>query len=91
MPVAVGTLAIVQWVLAVMFSLVASSDYAIPVSIAVAAAIVHFQCVYRLVRFGRGRLRFVWLGLSIPLAVVTLDNLGRLSYALGGPLFRILI
>jgi hypothetical protein len=44
-----------------------------------------------LLRRGTSWIRFAWLALSVPLGIFTLDNLGRLSYSLGGPLFRILI
>ena len=79
------------WLLAVGLSLVASPDYMVPVLLALCFAVAHFLAVAALLRRGTTWLRFAWLILSVPLAVFTLDNLGRLSYSLGGSLFRILI
>jgi len=89
--IALGLLAALAWLVAVAFSLVASPDYTLPVSLALCFAVAHFVSVATLLRRGTTWLRFTWLLLSLALAVFTLDNLGRLSYSLGGPLFRILI
>jgi hypothetical protein len=86
-----GVGAILFWLLAMACSLVASPDYTWPVSLALVFAMLHFAAVAVLVRRGSSWLRFSWLLLSLPLAVYTLDNFGRLSYILGGPLFRVLI
>lgn len=72
-------------------SLVSAPDYTIPVSLALAFAVLHFVFVTICLRGNRSNYRFLLLLLAVPLAVVTIDNVGRLSYNLGGPLFRILI
>lgn len=89
--IALGLLAAFSWLLAMALSLVASPDYTVPVSLALVCAALHFAGVTILLRCGTSRLRFSWLLLSAPLAVFTLDNIGRLSHILGGPLLRILI
>lgn len=80
-----------MWLLAMAASLVAAPDYTIPVSLALLFAAFHFGFVTICLRGSRSKFRFLLLLLAVPLFVVTLDNLGRLSYNLGGPLFRILI
>lgn len=89
--IALGLLAVFSWLFAMAFSLVASPDYTVPVSLALTCAVPHFFAVAVLLRRGTSWLRFTWLVLAAPLAVYTLDNLGRLSHILGGPLFRIVI
>jgi hypothetical protein len=83
--------ALVSWLLAMAFSLVNALPYMVPVSLALACAVPHFAAVTILLRRGTSRFRFLWLILSLPLAIYTLDNLGRLSASLGGPLFRLVI
>lgn len=89
--IGLGSAAVLSWILSTAFSLVASPDYTLPVSLALACAAVHFAAVAALLRRGTSWLRFSWLLLALPLAILALDNLGRLVHALGGPLFRLLI
>jgi hypothetical protein len=86
-----ATAAVLTWLLSMAFSLVASPDYTVPVSIALASAAFHFSVVAMAMRRGKSRARFLWLLPAAALGVVTLDNLGRLSISLGGQPFRILI
>ena len=89
--VMLGVAAILSWLLSMTFSLVVSPHYTVPVLLALEFAVVHFAVVAVLIRDGSSALRFCWLLLSLPLVIYTIDNLGRLSYTLGGPLFRLLI
>lgn len=89
--IVLGLFAVIAWLVAMASSLVAAPDYVVPISIALCSAAAHFVVVLILIRRATTRLRFTWLLLSLPLAVFTIDNVGRLSYSLGGPLFRVLI
>ena len=89
--IGLGALAVLLWLLSIAFSLVASPDYTLPVSLALGFAAAHFAIVAILLRRCMTRFRFLWLLPSVPLAIFTLDNLGRLVHILGGPLFRVLI
>lgn len=89
--IALGVAAVVFWLFSVLFSLASSLDYTLPVSLALASAVAHFAAVAVMLRRGRSVFRFAWLLLSPPLAVFTLDDLGRLLGILGGPCLRLLI
>jgi len=86
-----SVVAVISWLFAMAFSLVASPNYLGPVSLAVIFASVHFIAVSVLLRRSQSVLRFAWLLLSLPLGIFTFDNLGRLSGILDGPLIRLLI
>jgi hypothetical protein len=89
--VALGIVAALTWLVSMASSLVASPDYTAPVSLALVSAALHFAAVMMLLRRGRSPARFLWLLPALPLALFTVDNLGRLSSLLGGPPFRLLI
>jgi len=83
-------LAILFWVLAAAASLVASQDYTVPVTIALASAVAHWFCAGWLRRKTNQRGRVVLLALTAVLIVLTVDNIGRVLHMAGGPLFRLL-
>ena len=84
-------LAVLTFFASALMSLAASPDYTVPVSAALVSAILHFTCTWFCIRRGRSRGRYALLLLSVPLVVLTMDNLGRMSSILGGPVLRVLI
>jgi hypothetical protein len=70
-------IAIVSFIFAAIASQVSSPDYRGLLAMAMTLATVHFYCAWRCIRAGRSRLRFALLLLSIPLFVLTLDNVRR--------------
>jgi hypothetical protein len=72
-------------------SLVDTLNHGAAAMVGIIFAVLHFWLVSLVLRGSQSRARFVLLALAPPLLVVTLDDIGRVSYALGGPLFRVLI
>ena len=77
-------LAVLAFLVSVCASLVAATDYTTPLAIALLFAMLHFRCVWLCIHRGHARARYALLLLSIPVAVLTVDNLARMSSILGG-------
>jgi hypothetical protein len=74
----------------VLFSLVASPSYVFPVKAALLSGALHLACV--IVFLMRSHTRLKWLVFaSVPIAVFSIDNLGRMVSLIGLNGFRILI
>ena len=89
--IAISVASVVCWLFCLLFSLVDTTNHTAAVGIALVFSTLHFWTASLIWRSTRSRLRLVFLLLGFPIAVLTIDNLGRLSYGLGGPLFRLLI
>jgi len=78
--------------LCVLCSIVASTtSYFVPVSAALIFGILHFLCAFAFLKRVRSDIKWALPIVSIPVAVFSIDNLGRLISITGFHGFRILI
>lgn len=82
-------LAIIFGIGSFFFSFAAIVDYLSVPLVALALAAVHYLAVYYVFIRSSTRVRWALLLISVPLALVSIDNLGRFSAEMGGPAFRI--
>ena len=75
----------------VMCSLVASPSYDVPVKAALLSGALHLACAIMFLMRGYSRLKWLVLLASVPIAVFSIDNLGRMLNIIGLDGFRILI
>lgn len=88
---AVWLVVVLSWLLAVAASLVAARSYVGPVVVALVGAMFHWLCAGWLRHKTRPSGRIVLFVLTLPLLVLTIDNIGRAVHMMGGPLLRLLI
>ena len=88
--IAIGSAIAVLWLSSLAFSLVASTSYSIPLAVALASQAGLFLLARpRFLRSGPIGRSF-WAIFMLPVAVLLVDNLGRVLSSLGLPYFRIL-
>ena len=84
------TCAILAGLLSAGLSFIAASSYALLVAVAIVLSLIHFFFVLQILRSSESKLRWALLIVSIPLLVITIDNIGRLTLCFGGTGFRVL-
>ena len=75
----------------VLCSLVASPSYVVPVKAALLSGALHLACAIMFLIRSHSRLRWLVLLVSVPIAVFSIDNVGRMLNIIGLDGFRILI
>ena len=85
-----AVLAIVFGIGAFFFSLAAVADILSVPAIALVLTAIHYIAVTYVFRRTKAPMRWSLMVISFPLAILSIDSLGRLSNELGGPLFSIL-
>jgi hypothetical protein len=81
---------LLSWLVAVTAGLVAAPSYVGPVTVSLVAALAHCVCAAWLRRSTTRGGRLVLLMLTLPLVVLTADNVGRAVHLMDGSLFRLL-
>jgi hypothetical protein len=79
------------WLVALCTSLASAPNYDGVVTVALVGAAAYFVCA-NVLRRRTGQLgKAILVLLAVPIAVLTVDNLGRAIHIMGGPLFRVLL
>jgi hypothetical protein len=84
------SLSLLSALVATALSLISSPSYLGLVSFSLVFAAAHFLCGAFFLRRTASRAKWLLLLVSFPMAVLTLDDLGRLLHILGAPSFRVL-
>ena len=84
-------IALLTALFSVLCSLVASPSYVVPVKMALLSGALHLACAVMFLMRSHSRLKWLVLLASVPIAVFSIDNLGRMLNIIGLDGFRILI